>query len=98
LAVLLPAVVSVAYVPRGAICQDYNTALDVSVSALKYVAPKWANNYELMNFNSIGGCRLDAGFPASVAIFGTFCTPKAPPKGHEKTILLATHGTGFDGR
>jgi hypothetical protein len=108
LVLLLPLVVDATYVPPGAICKDYNTTLNISVSALKYNAPKWMNNYVLMDFNSIGGSRLDAGFPPpvigpvhyrnSVTIFGTFCTPEVPSKGHEKTVLLATQGIGFDGR
>jgi hypothetical protein len=108
LAFLLPVVVCCAYVPPGAVCQDYIVNLDVSVSALKYAGPKWSNNYELMDFNSIGGSRLDAGFPApltgsmdyndSVTISGTFCTPAVTWKGHERTVLLATHGIGFDRR
>jgi pimeloyl-ACP methyl ester carboxylesterase len=34
---------------------------------------------------------------AEYLISGTFCSPKKP-SGHEKTVLLATHGIAYDGR
>ena len=97
-----------AYIPAGAVCQDYTTSITVTTEVLEYVAPKWINNYELAGFLSAGGTRSNAGFPApvtgpfnftgSMTIAGTFCTPKKAIQGHEKTVLLATHGIGFDRR
>jgi hypothetical protein len=48
------------------------------------------------NFHPVGGIE---NVTAVYTISGTFCSPKTPAgNGREKTVLLATHGGGYDGQ
>jgi hypothetical protein len=51
-------------------------------------------NLNITVFNPAGGVE---NATATYTISGTFCSPKTP-SGREKTVLLATHGTHYDGR
>ncbi|KAG8525997.1 uncharacterized protein KY384_000759 [Bacidia gigantensis] len=98
---------STGYIPLGASCYDSITPVTVTSANYPWIAPKWSDNYGLIDFVSLASSRLDAGFPqpigppvnetASYEIAGTFCTPKKPGK-NAKTVLLATHGLAFDRR
>jgi len=93
------------YVPPGAQCQDYTIPVKVTSDNFPWVGPTWTDNFGMINFASAASSRTDAGFPAPVGapvaetasyeIGATFCTPKDPNK-NSRTILLATHGLGFD--
>lgn len=86
------------------ICRDY--VLPVTVTSGNYVwgLPTLETNYDVVTFTA-NLSRWDAnvtfhpvsGFhpnvTASYKIAGTFC---APAKGDSKTVLLASHGLGFD--
>ena len=96
------------YHPPNAVCEDFEIPLTVSTPALVWKAPEWDNNYDLTDFVSLAATRPSADFPlpmtsggsfeGNVTIAGTFCSPKQPSGGHKQTVLLATHGLGFDGR
>lgn len=96
------------YVPKGANCVDSIIPVTVSSNNRPWIAPKWKNNYELIDFLSSATSRPSAGFPAPVGnntvkqtlsyeIGATFCTPQKPGN-HSNTVLVATHGLGFDRR
>lgn len=86
-------------------CEDY--VLPVSTSTFNYIwaLPELETNYDATALTTDLG-RWDAnvsfhpivtGAPttASYQIAGTFC---APSKGGSETVLLASHGFGFDRR
>ena len=93
--------------PKGAKCQDYTIPLTITSENRPWIGPRWTDNYGFIDFLSIATSRPSAGFPspvgnpvnqtASYNISATFCTPEKPGK-HSKTVLLATHGLGFDKR
>lgn len=105
---LATALSSAGYVPKGANCVDSIIPVTVSSNNRPWIAPKWKNNDEFIDFLSSASSRPSAGFPAPVGnntvkqtfsyeIGATFCTPQKPGN-HSNTVLVATHGLGFDRR
>ena len=96
-----------AYVPLGALCRDFTIPVKVESENFPWIAPKWTDDFDFIDFASTASSRRDAGFPppigppasqtANYEISATFCTPKASGK-KAKTVLLATHGLAFDRR
>lgn len=97
---------NVTFVPKGAICQDYTIPLTVTSQNRPWIGPRWTDNYGFIDFLSTAATRQSAGFPspvddpinnqtASYTISATFCSPETAGE-HSKTVLLATHGLGFD--
>lgn len=96
-----------AFVPKGANCRSYTVPVTVTSANRPWVGPRWTDNYEFIDFVSLATTRVSAGFPspvgspvsqtASYDISATFCTPERIGA-HSKTVLLATHGLGFDSR
>lgn len=93
-----------AYVPPNAKCIDYEIPVSVSAKGVGFLPPKWTNNYELINFVTLGATRPSANFssplgPADLkgdyTISATFCSPTKPSK-HSGTVILASHGLGFE--
>lgn len=87
-------------------CKDY--VLPVTVTSTNYVwgLPTIETNYDIATFTTnlaawdsnvtwhpISG--ITPNVTASYKIAGTFCTPTT---GDSKTVLLASHGVGFDRR
>lgn len=95
------------YVPKGADCLDSIIPVTVTSKNRPWIAPKWKNNFEFIDFLSSASSRPSAGFPAPVGnpvkqtgsykIGATFCTPQKPGN-HSDTVIVATHGLGFDRR
>lgn len=98
---------SSSYTPPGAHCQDYTVPVTVTSLNFPWVAPKWVDDFGLINFVSEASSRTDDGFPAPIGapisqtasykIGATFCTPVKSTANSGK-VLLATHGVGFDRR
>lgn len=96
---------STTFVPKGARCQDYTVPLTVTAKVLPWTGPRWEDDFGFIDFLSTYTTRLSAGFPspfgdlvnktARYDISATFCTP-VQPGSRTKTVLLATHGLGFD--
>ncbi|KAI9757587.1 MAG: hypothetical protein M4579_003399 [Chaenotheca gracillima] len=95
------------YYPPRAKCVEYLIPVSVSTPVLVWNTTKWEDNYGLVDYVSVDSTRVDAGFPGPVTtspepytgsfkVAATFCTPKHPKNGREKTVLLASHGLGFD--
>jgi hypothetical protein len=94
------------YYPSTATCTQYTIPINVSTEILPWNATRWpANDYALTDFISMANTRVTADYPrpfgeplnftGSFEISATFCTPKKA-NGHETTVLLASHGMGFD--
>ena len=95
------------YVPFNVDCYDYTIPVAITSKNFQWIGPRWTDDYEWIDFLTTASSRPSAGFPppfgnpidqtASYSISATFCTPKkGGPKA--KTVLLATHGLGFDRR
>jgi hypothetical protein len=87
------------------ICHHYTLPITITTTNLVWGLPEFQNNYDItsfttnlstwdsnITFNPIAGT---AEVTASYKISGTFCSPT---KGGSGTVLLATHGLGFDQR
>ena len=99
----LPA--SDAYHQNDAICQDYMIPVTVTSANFIFNGTKCSNLVDLVTDLARRPTALQPlplfGGPvnqtASYELAGTFCTPKHTKDGHEKTVLLASHGGGVDG-
>jgi hypothetical protein len=93
------------YTPPEANCVDYQIPVSYSTTGIKFL-PTWSDNYALTNFVTLAATRTSANFSAPLTtganltgtykISATFCSPKSKNE-HSKTVLLASHGLGFDG-
>lgn len=98
---------SATFVPKGANCQDYTVPVTVTSENFPWTGRRWEDDYGFIDFVSTATTRLSARFPyplgkpvnqkGSYNISATFCTPTQPGN-RSKTVLLATHGLGFDRR
>ena len=96
--------------PSNGNCVDYTIDTKVSFPSLTWGYPKWKDDYDVAAF-LFNMTSKDAGTGAfkpfgdgttknvteSYKISATFCSPKTA-KGKESTVLLATHGGGYDRR
>ena len=93
------------YYPPRAICTEYSIPVNVTAAAYKFNGTEWADNNELTQFV------IDIVVPgqsestilsgpqnatAEYTISATFCTPRNSNTTHAKTVLIASHGFGFD--
>ncbi|KAK8064623.1 hypothetical protein PG994_007261 [Apiospora phragmitis] len=93
-------------------CIDYQIPVTTRTEARIWGLPKFSSNYDVsafflslirrttvpptLPFNPFSGSKNVTG---NYTIGATFCSPKNTSKGgHEKTVLLATHGLGYDRR
>jgi hypothetical protein len=93
------------YHPSNAKCVDYSIPVSIIATGVDFIASKWKDNYELMDFVSHTVTRPGANFTPPIGgsvdlsgdykISGTFCTPKTNTE-NSSTVLLASHGLGFD--
>lgn len=106
---LSPGLSYAGYVPKGANCLDSIIHVTVTSNNQPWIAPKWKNNFEFIDFLSSASSRPSADFLAPVGnntvkqtgsyqIGATFCTPQKPVGNQSNTVLVATHGLGFDRR
>jgi hypothetical protein len=88
-------------------CYDYEIPVTTQTQASIFGVPKFSDNYDVAGFianlisrnagtpfNPFSGKRNVTG---NYTISATFCSPKTF-NGHEKTVLLATSGLGYDRR
>lgn len=102
-----PIPLNVSYNPPNANCVDYVIPVSVSTPGLEFVATKWTNDLELMDFISAASTRTTANFSSPLTgpvhlegnytVSATFCSPKTKTNA-SSTVLLLTHGGGYDGR
>jgi hypothetical protein len=95
-----------AYYPYAAICTEY--FIPINTSAVGYVfneAAKWADDEGLSQFTANRAGR-DPTAPSTFSgtrnligefsISATFCTPRDGGARNVKTVIVASHGLGFD--
>jgi hypothetical protein len=90
-------------------CTSYSIPLRISSSNLVFNITRFKNNFDVVDLVT-DLARKDSSVvfhpvsrvenaTAEYTINGTFCSPKKLlGKGRERTVLLATHGIGYDGR
>ena len=96
------------YTPPNAQCWDYQVPVTVSAEYYSFAAPKWSDNQEFTEFirgditRTPGETSLDVpkgvlgatvNKTSEYIISATFCMPRNRPS---STVILATHGLGFD--
>ena len=88
-------------------CTDYEIPVTTQTEALIFGYPEFSDNFDLAGFiatlitrktdppfNPFSGKKNVTG---NYNISATFCSPKTA-NGHEKTVLIASHGLGYDRR
>jgi hypothetical protein len=92
--------------PSNGICTNYTVNTTVSFTASHWAYPPFKNNYDVVAFletlldkNKTTFTSFDSNktVTETYKIAGTFCRPKNVT-GNENTVLVATHGIGFDRR
>ncbi|KUJ13436.1 uncharacterized protein LY89DRAFT_737415 [Mollisia scopiformis] len=90
-------------------CYDYNIPVTTKINAVNWLLPELSDNFAVAGFfaDLIARDSSTAFHPVSApqnttsfanfSISATFCSPKIN-SGHDKTVLLASHGLGFDSR
>ncbi|KAJ4288172.1 hypothetical protein N0V90_012189 [Kalmusia sp. IMI 367209] len=93
--------------PSNGDCTDYTVKSTVTYSELQWIQPPFNNNYDVVAlltniatqakvpFNPFSGAK---NVTKSYQLAGTFCKPKTQNNGKQNTVLVATHGAGFDRR
>ena len=93
------------YRPLNAVCMDYQIPLSVSSAQYRFEYPKWTDQNGLTQFLIDDVARIPnlpplIGSPknetAEYTISATFCTPRKAAGDKARTVILATHGLGFD--
>src|SRR5262249_7765321 len=100
--------------PSNGICTDYTITTTITAENSIYAYTKFRDNYDvaasLSNISQSFRQTPEAGsigfnpFSQAKNITGTynlaatFCRPKVEKSGKEKTVLVATHGVGYDRR
>ena len=93
------------YYPPNASCFDYFIPLNITSAQYSFNATKWTDNDGLTQFvienvgrdpGKVSPLSMPSNVTAQYSISATFCTPKDSSSNKAKTVLLATHGLGFD--
>lgn len=91
--------------PQEAVCTDYSITVRATADLSTFAGPKWTDNNELTQFIIDVNGRIpnlpspfngDQNVTSDYKIGATFCTPRDAHAKNAKTVLLATHGLGFD--
>ncbi|KAF1999843.1 alpha/beta-hydrolase [Amniculicola lignicola CBS 123094] len=94
--------------PTNGECKEYTVKESVTSVVLEWGLPKFRDNFDVTawRFNSsrkdsketfkpVSGAKPSTG---TYTISGTFCAPKHPRLGRESTVLVLSHGLGYDRR
>ncbi|KAK5045486.1 hypothetical protein LTR84_009104 [Exophiala bonariae] len=95
--------------PPNGICTDYTITEQTNSSDAIWGLPKFQTNFDIAYF-LFNSTRKDSQVSTVPPISGyqnrtnnytvsaTFCSPQKPGSSKETTVLVATHGLGYDGR
>ncbi|KAF2118209.1 Alpha/Beta hydrolase protein [Lophiotrema nucula] len=94
--------------PSNGNCEDYTVKESITSPNLHWAYPIFKDNYDVAGFlfNMTRKDRATTFVPFdgiqnvtdTYEVSGTFCSPKTLRGGKEKTVLVATHGLGYDRR
>jgi hypothetical protein len=103
---LLAAPVVAASALKTKTCKSFKIPVSVNSTELVYALPPFQSDFDVADFLATAGGRsapdLSSLFSgtknvsATYEIGATFCTPAQGKGGHKDTVLIATHGLGFD--
>ncbi|KAL8678865.1 MAG: hypothetical protein Q9186_004800 [Xanthomendoza sp. 1 TL-2023] len=91
-------------------CTSYKIPVTITTESLIYNGSEFKDNFDVVEFTTQFSRKSPYGGSSIVVFSGkmnvtetyeiaaTFCSPKTLTGGHEKSILLATHGFFHDGR
>lgn len=92
--------------PSNGDCIDYTIKETITATEYIWAVPRWKDNFDVATF-LFSLARKDAQsqpqplngtkeVTADYEVSGTFCSPKERKSRKESTVLLATHGLGYD--
>ena len=95
--------------PSNGICTDYTVKEEVTSTDPIWGLPKFETNFDIAYFlfnstrkdsqvNTLSPISGYQNRTKTYTVAATFCSPRKPVSGKETTVLLATHGLGYDGR
>ncbi|CAI6284645.1 unnamed protein product [Periconia digitata] len=94
--------------PSNGICTDYKIEKTIDFAELQWTDPPFKTSFDVVDLYARMASKDPAVFrpfaetPRNVSktyeISATFCRPKNGTDAGEKTVLVATHGAGFDRR
>jgi len=93
--------------PSNGVCTDYTVTETITYPALQWATTRFADNHDvvalLADLSSKDGLSTPPfggkeNTTKTFEIAGTFCKPVSEKDGKETTVLVATHGLGFDRR
>lgn len=95
--------------PTNGLCIDYTVEEQVTWPHYDWTLPKFENNFDVAVYLYNTATKHSAEFyhpissrPKNVTgtyeLSATFCVPKEKKGGKEQTVLLTTHGGGYDRR
>ena len=94
--------------PANGVCVDYTIKEEVTWTKAIWALPKIQNNYDVaVQLMGMANVNKEATYhpysrsdnvTSTYQLSGTFCSPSKNNDGKERTVLLATHGGGFDRR
>lgn len=95
--------------PANGICTDYLAKETVTWRKAIWDLPKFKDNFDIVAFQTAMGSleasevfhpisRYEDNVTSTYTLSGTFCKPKKMKGEKERTVLLATHGGGYDRR
>lgn len=94
--------------PPNGVCTEYSIKVTATSTGYIWGIPRFKDNYDVVEFlteiarkdsaevfHPLSGVK---NVTDTYEVAATFCTPKKTKGGKEKTVLLATHGLGYDRR
>lgn len=95
--------------PPNGICTDLTVTEPVKATYPIWGLPKFESNYDVVSFlfnlsrkdGAVNTPSPVSGFQnltKTYTVAATFCKPRTPVGDKESTVLVATHGLGYDGR
>lgn len=108
LALPQPSYISNSSSVSNGVCTEYTITTTLTSEDLTWALPEFQSNFDVAGylFNTTRKDAQTAFAPfvgsknvtKEYTVSATFCAPKNVQEGKDSTVLLATHGLGYDGR
>ena len=91
--------------PSNGDCSDFSIKETITAEVPTWDYPHFKDNDDVAAYLGLTAVGIDPfsetgdkNITETYTLSGHFCKPKETKDGLEKTVLVATHGSGFDGR